>query len=188
MNENAVLAAMGNLISTNAATLVDGLDRQGNPRTIGQITRSSLTPATKYFYIALDVTEVTGQSVPDQNMPRQLQKPIREARYNCVIGITDDAYIQIGEEQPYERLHQDFRLFTDRIVDLIEQTPPFLGPDNQKYELLRTGATSDRVVRKRNLTGTYIEAEGQGEHALFYCQLDFVLVEKCPDPSLLYPS
>lgn len=187
MNEAAVIQGLDTLISENIETLISGMSKGGQPRSQYIITQTSLTPLSQYLYIALDITETTGQSVADNGMPRQHAKPpLREARYTVVIGVTDMAILQEGEEQPYEKLHRDFRRFTDRLVDLVEEQRWITGPEAQKYELLRTGATSDRAVRKRNMSGPYYDQDSGMGWFILYSQIEFTLLERCPDRLLLY--
>lgn len=187
MNESAVIEGLDNLISTNIQALMTGMTKGGNARTHYKITQTILTPLIEYLYIAIDVTETTGQSVPDKGMPTQQAQPsLREARYTVVIGVTDMAILQEGEDQPYEKLHRDFRRFTDRLVHLVEEQRWIRGLEAQKYELLRTGATSDRAVRKRNMAGPYYDQDSGMGWFILYSQIEFVIIEKCPDPQLLY--
>lgn len=187
MNEQAVIESLDSLITDNMVTLLTGLTKGGSARLPAQVTTSPLAPAVQYYYIAIDITEATAQTIPDGNMPRgNVAMPLRETRYTCTVGVTDQAVIQQNEEQPYEKLHRDFRRFTDRLLDLVEQQRWIIGPSAQKYELLRTGATSDRAVRKRNMSGDYLDQEANIMYSVFYTQLDFILIEKCPDRTLLY--
>lgn len=187
MNESAVIEGLDKLITDNIQTLMTGMTKGGNQRTHYKITQTILTPLVEYLYIAIDINETTGQSVPDNGMPRQQAQPsLREARYTVVIGVTDVAILQEEEEQPYEKLHRDFRRFTDRLVDLVEEQRWIRGPEAQKYELLRTGATSDRAVRKRNMSGPYYDQNTDMGWFILYTQIEFILLEKCPDRAFLY--
>jgi hypothetical protein len=187
VNESAVIEALDTLISDNIQTLMSGMTKGGYARSEYVVTQTTLTPLVNYLYIAIDISETAGQSVPDGGMPKQLAKPsLREARYTTIIGVTDMAILQQDEDQPYEKLHRDFRRFTDRLVDLVEEQRWIMGPDDQKYELLRTGATSDRAVRKRNMSGPYLDQETQMGYFILYSQIEFTLIEKCPDRTLLY--
>lgn len=190
MSEELVVQAIENLINSNISTLLSGLNSQGTERDEYQVVGTSLAPAQLYYFISIDINRVRYSS-RSEGVPTQAAPQLRTAEYDCVIGVTDAASLEVNDPEPYRLMHKAFRKFSDRVVALFEdQNLRWLNaPGNvAKYELKRSsGRTvggSDRAVEKNNLSGTYIDQEQ--EYSLLHSQITFTLVDHCHDTSLLY--
>lgn len=180
MNETAVLLSIKELIQLNSATLTQDLVHQNVRRSLAQIATSNLTPPNQYYYVLIYVTDAREGSKPTKS--RTTQRPTRNAYYDIQIEISDQAMVQIGEDQPYDTLHNDFRRLCDRTVHLIEQQN-FIGT-SPKVKLLRREG-EDRWFTKLNLSGTWQDTESQNWAAL-YSQIRFTVIDECIDNDGLY--
>lgn len=185
MSEELVVQAIENLISDNIVTLLSGLISQGTDRDEYQIVGTSLAPAQLYYFVSIDINRVRYASL-SEGSPVQAAPKLRTAEYDCVVGITDSASLEVLDPEPYRLMHAQFRKFSDRIVALFEDENRhwIYAPGNvAKYELKRVRG-NDRAVEKNNLSGTYIDQEQ--EYSLLHSQVTFTLVDHCHDTSLLY--
>lgn len=180
MNEAAVVLSLKDLIEQNSDILVQGLIHQGVNREIRQVTTSNLTPINSYYFILIYATDPSEKTNP--TISRTTRAGTRTTRYPILIEIADEAIVQVGDEEAYETMHNDFRTFCDRLVDLIEQQN-FIGTE-PKAKLERNPA-NDRAVEKRNLSGTWEDTESNNWASL-YAQLSFTLIDECIDTSALY--
>ena len=186
MYEQPVLDALKTLISDNESTLLTGITFQGGQKTIHQITTSNLTPPSGYPYILIYCTEVLEESNLSTGASPTVRHPKRRAPYQIRIEITDQAIVRSDDNQAYEQSHKDFRLFIDRIVNLI-RTQTWIGT-SPKTQLNRSAGVDDRVIRKQNLSGTWQDVE-KNWWATLHSVLSFELIDGCVDTSdeSLYP-
>ena len=177
MNELAVRSTIKDLIVNNGETLVTGLTFQGQPRNVHQVTYSSLTPPTGYYYI-----NITVQSVRTNNRTgfgRTTALSPSEAEYSVNIDVSDYAIAYPGEDQLFEKMDADFQLFTDRIVSKLRESYWLTNSSGLQFRL-----DEERNVTKNNISTTWEEASQY--HALLYSRITFTLIEECTDDSTLY--
>lgn len=180
MNEAAVVLSLKDLIEQNRDTLTQGLVHQGVNREIRQITTSNLTPISSYYFILIYATDPGEKTNPTS--ARTTQSGRRMTRYPILIELADEAIYQVGDDEAYETMHNDFRTFCDRLVDLIEKQN-FIGTEPKAK--LERNLNNDRAIEKRNLSGTWEDTESNNWASL-YAQLSFALVDECIDTSTLY--
>lgn len=173
MNEARVVASLKQLISDNADNLCFGLVHQEQARRFMQITTSNLTPPIGYYYLLIYVTDVAEKTQP--SAIKNTARGSRMTRYGIQMELADEAMVQAGDDEAYETMHNDFRVLSDRLAELIESnvrigTNPTL--------VLERDSLNDRVVTKTNLSGTWTDTEGNGWASL-YCQFTFGLVDGC---------
>ena len=178
MNENAARLALKSLIVDNADMLVDGFSKQGASREIHQVTTSSLTPPTGYFFVSIIVTNSVAEV--REGFGRTTAVPPSQATYSIAIDIADYALGDPSEDQLFEKLDSEFQIFTDRIVSLIRETR-FLTHDDTG---LKFRLTDSRSVTKNNVSANWEEAAQYA--ALLGCRITFTLLEECTDDSTLY--
>lgn len=177
MNELAVRRTIKQLLVDNNSTFVTGLTFQGQPRTVHQVTYSSLTPPTGYFYI--NVTVSNARTRTRTGFGRTTAVPPSEAVYSVNIDISDYAVGDPTENQLFEKMDAEFQLFSDRIVAKLRETYWFTDSTGLKFRL-----EEDRNVTKNNLSSNWEEAAQY--HALLYCRLTLTLIEECTDDDTLY--
>ncbi len=180
MSENAVKNAVRDLITANKALLVTDLTSQGQPRTINQVTISSLTPPTGYFFIAVAVTSV--RHTIRAGFSKTTAVPPSQAVYTVDIEISDYILLDTTDDQPFEQATLNFGLFTDRLVALLRKT--YWITDSATGSKFRL--SEDRTVNKNNVDVTWEEAAQF--HSLLGCRLSFQLLEECTDDTILYPE
>ena len=171
MNTKATKAALKTLLETNVATLVAGLEAQGEVRSIEHISTSVLTPAKGYFFIALHQTEADDHSRIIGSMANT-STPLPESYHNIVVHIEDYAIASARDDELFEEAHENFDDFVDRIVALIRAQTAIGG-----MKLLRsTDPSADRNVRRSDALQQWSD-EAEKFHAMLYAQLSFILVE-----------
>lgn len=179
MNELAVRSTIKNLIVVNSPLLVTGLSFQGQPRSVHQVTYSSLTPPTGYYYINITVSNVRTNN--RRGFGRTAAMSPSEAEYTVNIDISDYAVAIPGEDQLFERMDSEFQLFTDRLVAILRET----------YRITHSSGLSFRLDDERNVTKNNISTsweEAAQYHALLYSRITLTLIEECTDDTTLYLS
>lgn len=186
MDEQAAVSAIKKIVSDNAPTLVQGLFAQGAPILVTAVSGSILTPPIGSYHVAINILDVTSQSRPDGNAS-QVAKPIRQAIYQTQIWLAGSGTIEPKyEDHPYELAHRNFRLFGDRIVNLLENQGWMPDPvTSQRFEIQRQ-IGQDRAINKRN------EIDPPSSTASVIAGLlsviDFRLAQNCGSESSLYRS
>lgn len=163
------------LIETNKAALVDDITHQGVDREIKQITTSQFTPYTDFYFISIYSNSTSFTSKVGS---RVVAVPsVRQATYEMVIEVLDNAVEQINDQEAFELMDNDFVLITDRIVSLIASTNK-IQYNGCTFKLLKGEDGSDRVVNKQNMSvmGTN-RVTGQTEYVLF-SQITFSLTQE----------
>jgi hypothetical protein len=178
MNESAVRRALKTLILENEDILVSGLTFQGNPRNIHQVTTSSITPPTGYYFVSISTT--TDNALNRRNFGRTVSVPPSEARYDVLIELADYAIGDPSEDQLFEKMDTDFQLFSDRLISILRKSRWIIDEETASQFVL----DGERRVSKNN-TGTNWEEAAQ-YHAMLYCRITFQLLEECTDDSKLY--
>lgn len=177
MNELAVRRTIKQTILENEDDLVQGLLLQNQPRAIHQVTYSTLTPPTGYFFVS--VTTTTNRDSNRRGFGRTTALTLSEAEYNVNIDVSDYVVGTPGENQLFEKMDAEFQLFTDRLVSKLRETYYFTDSSGLKFKL-----DEDRTVTKNNLGTSWEEAAQY--HALLYTRITFTLIEECTDDSLLF--
>ena len=178
MSETLVRNAVKELLVDNSNLFVSGLETQGNPRVIHQISKSQLTPPTGYYYINIYVTTV---DVEDNPKFKTTSIPPSQAIYSINIEISDYAYQAIDDEdQLFEKMDGEFQLLTDRIVAKIRESRWITDNSTSKEFKLY----NSRRVSKNNLSTSWEEASQY--HALLYSRITFQVIDECTDDVNLY--
>lgn len=177
MNELAVRRTIKQVILANESTLIQGLELQGLPRNIHQVTYSTLTPPTGYFFLAISTTNDDTRN--RSNFGRTTGLTMSEAVYNVNIDVSDYVVGTPGEDQLFEKMDAEFQLFTDRLVSKLRETYRLTDSSGLTFRL-----DNDRNVTKNNLGTSWEEAAQY--HALLYCRITFSLIEECTDDTTLY--
>lgn len=157
------------LLESNKSTLVDGLSFQGVRRQIHQITYSALTPPQVYYFVVITVRSDSAFNRSGFGSTKRVGPS--SAEYEVNIEIADYAVAQPGEENVYEKMDADFRILTDRIVDLIRLQETF-EINNLIFEL-----DENREVTKTNLDTIW--SENSSYHGMLYARIDFTVLQKC---------
>jgi hypothetical protein len=179
MDTTDVKKAVQDLILTNHDDLVAGIDGGGVQRNLHQVARSNLSALDGWYHVAVRVTAVREQSQPQR--AGTTRNPTREAEYDVEVLVIDEAQVAFMDENQYEGMHDDFNLLTDRIANLFRDQTGFISSlpnGSQKYELRRTGTTSDRLIRMRDESGTALDTESN-EWASLFMRISFTLIDKC---------
>ena len=177
MNENNVRKTLKKIISNSASTLVSGLTFQDEPRVIHQITYSTMTPPTGYYFISISTRDVVDNNRTGFNNVRVAPS---QSSYSVVIEVSDYAVADNSEDQIFEKMDGDFQIFTDRIIALLRTDYKLVDPDtNKEYVLDR-----DRTINKSNLSNIWEDAAQY--HAMLYARITFRLYDECTDDSSLY--
>lgn len=177
MNELAVRQTIKNLILVNSPLLVIGLTLQGQPRNVHQVTYSSLTPPTGYYYINITVSNIRTNN--RRGFGRTAAMSPSEAEYTVNIDISDYAVGTPGENQLFEKMDAEFQLFTDRLVAILRENYRLTNSSGLTFRL-----DDERNVTKNNISTSWEEAAQY--HALLYSRITFALIEECTDDSTLY--
>lgn len=157
-----------------------GLTHQNKPREIAQIATSNLTPIHSYYFVLIYVTDVTEKTQP--TVSKTTARGSRITRYSVQIELADEAMVQNLDREAYETMHNDFRLFSDRLADLLEKQY-FIGTAPKL--VLERDPANDRAIEKTNLSGSWTDTEGVGWASL-YCQLRMSFIDGCADTAGLY--
>lgn len=177
MNELAVRRTIKQLINDNESTLISGLTFQGQTRAIHQVTYSSLTPPTGYFFISVTVSNARTRN--RGGFGRTTAVPPSEAEYSINIDISDYAVSTPTEDQLFEKMDAEFQLFTDRLVALLRESYRLTDSSGLTFRL-----DNDRNVIKNNISTTWEEAAQY--HSLLYSRITLTLLEECTDDATLY--
>lgn len=178
MNESVVRKTLKNLILTNEDKLVTELYFQGNPRTIHQVTTSTLTPPTGYYFISITTTSIATNNRPKFGNTSGMAPS--EAKYEVMIEIADYVIGTTTEDELFEKMDGDFQLFTDRLVSLLRETRWI--EDLESKSMFRLN--NERSMIKNNVGSGWEEASQY--HAMLYSRITFQLLEECTDDSKLY--
>lgn len=178
MNESTLRKTIKTLIKNEESDLVLGLSFQGLSRNIHQITTSSLTPPTGYYFINIVVTNYSART--RNGFGNTTSVPPSEAEYSVLIEISDYAIGNPTEDQLFEKMDYDFQLFTDRIVDKLRENRYMTDIDSgTKFTL-----DDERNVNKTNISASWEEAAQY--HALLHSRITFDVLQECTDSSTLY--
>lgn len=183
MNIKKVKESLRTLILNNESTLIGSIEHQGQLRRIAQVALTNLTPPQGYYYIlvyisdAVEMTQTSGQTTA---------RPKRMVDYTVQIEISDEAMVQYSDQmtQAYESMALDFDLFTDRLVNLLENRN-WLDAGNS-LKLKRGTGPSDRRIEKSVFSDPSFRTTEGDAVALLYAQLRFNVVEECTDTEALY--
>ena len=182
MSASGVVNGIKTEILSNEVSLTDGLQTRSE---IHQVTTSSLTAPTGYYFIHVSVTTDEYDGGDARNSSTGLETVERE----LVIEVADEALADSREDEIFELSESDFRTFVERIVDLLRElgntggwvdyteTQTF-SPDydnTTRFRLVRSNQ-QNRRVRVNHLSGTWEDSETYG--ALFYAQI-LLRVEEC---------
>jgi len=126
-------------------------------RILEQIVTSNLTPPHSNYFVLIYAINPRERSKPTSSTTTQ--RPTREAFYPIQIEVSDFAFMQAGDENAYDTMHNDFRLLCDRMADLIE-AQNWIG-DSPKTTLLRAPGPEDRLIEKFNLSSEGYEIESE---------------------------
>lgn len=170
MDEVLVRVALKALIESNQASLVAGLTSQGQSRSIHQITYSSLTPPTQYYFVSIWTDNVVQRT--RQGFGRTVALPPSEVDYHIVIEIADYAVASPGnEDEVFEKMDSDFQRFGDRLVNLLRSTATIIY-DDTTYKL-----RDPREVTKENQSDIAVNASNF--HSMVYSRITFTLTQEC---------
>jgi hypothetical protein len=189
MNEYAVAGALKELIDTKRKTLVSGLSLDGEDRYIAQLTASILTPPERFYFVGIDVQD-GDQSYDYPNAGRNVSHASKVAsagammrdRYNVSIYVMDYAHKATPLEnyvQSFEEEHQLFRVLTDRIVHLLDQTET-MTYDSYTIYLIGDRGVEDRNIRKVNRHDAW--ESDDGDHFRLLTEISF-RAEACSNSS-----
>jgi hypothetical protein len=162
--------AIKNLIESGHDTLVSNLSYQGVQRRIDQIATTPLSPPVQFYYVLVYVSGARSFSYGRSNVNKTHEACV----YDVDVHLVDAAYQQMGDNVPYGKMSDDFRLFCDRVISLLRDTdrfgaePPY---DEPCFRLLRGEGTADRVVRIENLDHNWYDNEGNLVGAILYTVL-----------------
>jgi hypothetical protein len=117
MSEVSAKRAIQNFFNDNETELLSGIVHYGQQRTFTHITRSTLTPPTGYYFIAIHVDNKELRKKLD---PANDLFDIPKAKfYRLTVSILDYVGETVGETELYEAMNDDFNLLTDRVMDLL---------------------------------------------------------------------
>lgn len=178
MNELALRKTLKTLIENNELLLVSNLTFQGEPRVIHQITYSTMTPPTGYYFISISISDVVDANRTGFGTTKRLAPS--QTTYSVVIEISDYAVSSSGENQMFEKMDGDFQVFTDRIIALLRADYRIVDAlSNKEYVL-----DQDRTINKSNLSNIWEDAANY--HAMLYSRITFRLIDECTNDSTLY--
>lgn len=134
MKLNAALEAVHDVIYNNKDALVNGIVHQGQPREIKNIFRSILTNWGPSYTITLNSPGARERFVQAANTDRGATQVI----YPIEIHLVDIAIPQPTDpaQTPYEQMHYDFRLVTERLYTLIKDTTVWYTEGNDRFRLV----------------------------------------------------
>lgn len=181
MNEDAAISAMAALIKDSNEMLVSDLTFGGSQRYIATISETHLTPPSEYFHITFNATQAVTQgksSVSTQAIPRHV------ITYNIQVFILDMAMVSEQENSTYERAHKNFRIFTDRVVQLLRLQAWITDFKTDLRFRIERRAGSDQRVQKANRTRRW--SEQGGYMAALASLISFDLSQECLDDAKLY--
>jgi len=168
MNESKVALGYKKLIDDNREVLLDGLSAGGEEKEIKQLTSSILTPPELYYFVAVDVEQAT-MEYDSPKMPANISHSVAKDvsrlpfdTYEVRIYVLDYAVQTEPLEsvlQSFEEEHETFRIFTDRIVNLLDHA------DRVTYELYTmwipgTRGNEDRRITKSNRPDSWEDENG----------------------------
>lgn len=183
MNEVEAIEAVRQLINTNKTTLTTNLESQGIARTIDQVTTSVLTPATRYYFIAIYCSTPTETGL---SQDRTSKLPLKKVVYPITVEVADYAEANYDEEEVFEKADKNFRILTDRIVTMLtgtgviayttldEDDEPVIG---QRFVLERAVGEGNRTVSKMNTSATQVGENSNMEY-LLGCKISFNLKQE----------
>jgi hypothetical protein len=180
LNPEAVKSAVKTLILDNEAALVTNLAIQGQQITLKQVTKSNLTFAHSTVFVTVHIGRAYGVS----NRAVNVARPTRKGVYNVQVELLETGQPEVGDDQPYETVHETFIRFASRVVGLIE-SQTFIGTD-PKTELLKSeGENADRRVDLFDLCSPETDKNGI-THAMLHARIAFSLEGRCFDGTAIY--
>jgi hypothetical protein len=119
MSEVSAKRVIQNFFRDNESELLSGINHYGVQRTFSHITRSTLTPPTGYYFVAIHVDNKEFRKKLDP--ANDLFDIPKTWFYRLTVSILDYVGAVAGETELYEAMNDDFNLITDRIIDLLEK-------------------------------------------------------------------
>jgi len=124
--QNSVKNALRSFLETYSDSLTNGIEHQGVRRKIREINLSSLTPSRQTYSITVRINSVSYQQVPSANIRDSVV-----VVYDVELHIVDYALPQKDDEAVFERVHSDFDLLVDRIMELFRSVHSIVDGDNK---------------------------------------------------------
>jgi len=167
MVDHAIVEIIKVLIAANQTTLLQDLEDQGVAREIAHLTKSTLTPPTDYYIVAI------GASESDEAEDRY----VSGASYNVTVKVADAALMTPGEDEAYENMHMNFKLFCNRIAKLIRDQSSFSDAAGDVKFQLKRSESGDKRIRKteRELSRDM----GEDMFAMLIALIQFDVQQRC---------
>lgn len=165
-NESNLRQEIKEWLLDNEAEFFDGIYAFGEQRRFAQVSKTTLTPPTGYFFCSINVRDIIEESNP-------IVPSITKTEYRVIITIVD--YIGSEEqglehEQLYERMDESFRTVTDRVMNKLRES------SFTAFKVLDEEG-SEKRIQKINSDASW--SEGEIYHLLVVATIEFTMVS-CP--------
>lgn len=174
MNEVGAKKAVQNILHNNESDIFLGIIQYGVQRKFQHVTRSTLTPATGYYYVGIQATNKTKRVLLD---PFNDVLKVKIPQYSINITIVDYLGSVTGESELFESMTDDFNLVTDRIMELIDPDDSdiityFYDDNNHRFRLVE-----DSIPVCENTPSYFPDAE-ENLHGSMMAEIVFE-IEEC---------